>query len=99
MPTIVGRPGGPYLFGETDGGGLDVFVNAGDVDGLVFVGWGLEVGALEVEDDALDAGAEADARRRTAAELLDQAVVAAAAAERALLSPRPSGWNSKAVRV
>ena len=40
--------------------------------------------ALEVDDDPLDAGAEADARRGRAAQLLDEAVVAATGADGAL---------------
>ena len=49
---------------------------------------GRDAGLLEREQQALDPGAEADARRRRAADLLDEAVVAAAAGDgRVLRSP------------
>src|SRR5262249_32275943 len=49
---------------------------------------GLHALGLEREQEPLDARAEADPRRRLAAELLDQAVVAPAAADRALCADR-----------
>ena len=47
---------------------------------------GRHAGLREREDDAVEPEREADARRRLAAQQLDQAVIAAAAAERRLLA-------------
>jgi hypothetical protein len=63
------------------------------------VGLGLRAGALEREQQPLDPGAEADARRGLAAELLDQAVVAAAAADRALRADRLVDELERGARV
>src|SRR3972149_2068389 len=79
-----GDAGAAEVGGEAEGGGAGLAHLEGDeharargaVDGRLLT--------LEVEDDALDPGGPTDAGRGPAAELLDQTVVAAAAADGAL---------------
>src|SRR5579872_2490995 len=50
-------------------------------DELAFLAWELDALALERQQEAFEAAAKPDARRRPAAELLDEVVVSAAAAD------------------